>query len=248
MTERKTMNKKLLLASIIACSLSCLSLTVYAADEHNQQDNAEQHSDGQEKQIDADSHADEEMEHHDPHEHGTAKLSLATTEKGFEIILDTPAVNVFGFEYVASTDEQKQQLKIGKDKLSAGGDLFVANTEAGCSLQTVELNSLLLKDDKADSESNSVHSADHADSDNHSDHQTEQTDSDNHGDHDHPADHADVDGNWSFSCENLDKLTEVKVNLFSQFPDGFKRLDVEWLTEAGASAKTITQDEAIELK
>lgn len=216
------MNKKLLISGVFASSLSLLCACDDGGkhdhalkEQHHEQTNADSHQEVAMEQhhehADGDAHHEGEMEHHGPHEHGAAKLSFATTETGFDVMLDTPAVNVFGFEHAASTDEQKQQIEASASILRTGAS-FVANTEAACSLKTVELDSPMLTD-KTDVQG-----------------------------------HVDLDGSWSFNCDQADKLAEVKVGLFGQFPERFKRLDVEWVTEGGASAKTITEDDVIELK
>ncbi|WML92405.1 DUF2796 domain-containing protein [Thiothrix lacustris] len=91
-------------------------------------------------------HADEHAIHeeHGVHEHGAATLSLAVGEAGVDIMLESPAANIVGFEHAATTDEDKQTLADAQKKLEAGADLFAFNTEAGCTLNSTEVVSALL--------------------------------------------------------------------------------------------------------
>lgn len=43
---------------------------------------------------------------HGAHEHGAAKLLIAQEGEHVEIILETPAYNIIGFEHMPSTEEQ----------------------------------------------------------------------------------------------------------------------------------------------
>ena len=92
-------------------------------------------------------HADEHEEH-GAHEHGTATLSLAVGEAGVDIMLESPAANIVGFEHAATTDEDKQTLADAQKKLEAGADLFAFNAEAGCTLKSAEVVSALLGNTK----------------------------------------------------------------------------------------------------
>jgi hypothetical protein len=86
----------------------------------------------------------EEHEEHGAHEHGAAKLSLAVGAEGIDIMLESPATNIVGFEHAATTNADKQKLADAKKKLEAGADLFAFNAEAGCTLKSAEVVSALL--------------------------------------------------------------------------------------------------------
>ncbi|MGB1257506.1 MAG: ZrgA family zinc uptake protein, partial [Thiolinea sp.] len=76
-----------------------------------------------------------EMEHHDSHEHGVARLTVATTDDGLEIALESPAANVFGFEHSAKSEEEREAVHAAMDKLKDGSALFAINSAAACSLE-----------------------------------------------------------------------------------------------------------------
>lgn len=79
-------------------------------------------------------------EQHGTHEHGVATLALAVGDAGLEITLESPAANVLGFEHTPSTDAEKQKLADVKTKLQAAADLFALNSEAGCELKDVSID------------------------------------------------------------------------------------------------------------
>ena len=83
-------------------------------------------------------------EEHGAHEHGAATLALAVGAEGLEIMLESPAANIVGFEHAATTDADKQTLADTVKKLEAGAELFSINTEAGCTLKSAEVVSGLL--------------------------------------------------------------------------------------------------------
>lgn len=85
-----------------------------------------------------------EHEEHGAHEHGAATLAVAVGTEGLEIMLESPAANIVGFEHAATTDEDKQKLADAVKKLEAGAELFSVNTEAGCTLKSAEVISALL--------------------------------------------------------------------------------------------------------
>lgn len=83
-------------------------------------------------------------EEHGAHEHGAATLAVAVGTEGLEIMLESPAANIVGFEHAATTDADKQKLADAVKKLEAGAELFSMNAEAGCTLKSAEVVSALL--------------------------------------------------------------------------------------------------------
>lgn len=114
----------ILLSSLALC-LTLASSTLYAHDDKHD-------------------HAHDEHEEHGAHEHGAATLAVAVGTAGLEIMLESPAANIVGFEHAATTDEDKQKLADAVKKLEAGAELFSVNTEAGCTLKSAEVISALL--------------------------------------------------------------------------------------------------------
>lgn len=173
----------------------------------------------------------EEHEEHKAHEHGAANLVMVVTENGLEIALESPAANVFGFEHKPSTDEQRAIVDTKKDILFDSEALFSINEEAGCKFDEGEFDSAMLEEASEEKSANQ-----HADEDH-----------DEKGTEHKGAEHNDVEVNWNFACDSIDKLSQIEVRLFSAFPEGFEKIKVEWLDTESASSIELTEDGVIEL-
>jgi len=163
-------------------------------------------------------------EEHGAHEHGVAKLTLSAGETGLEIMLESPAVNLVGFEHMPNTDEDKQKLDDLVEKLEGGNELFSINPEAECELKDTEVLSGLRGDTTGNPE-DAPKTAEPAEGEAHN----------------------DVDVTWAYACNKPAELTEVAVKLFSAFPEGFQRINAEWVTDKGASAAELDKDDTIKL-
>ena len=163
------------------------------------------------------------IEQHAPHEHGAANLTIAIDANKMEITLDSPADNIFGFEYFPSTDEDKKTVKNAVKQLKAASTLFTLPDAAKCYLDQVNVSSAMLEKNHMD-----------ADNKKHND--------------EHQYVHNDVDASWYFNCQSGENLDSITPHFFAVFSPRFKHLKVEWLTSAGASSKMITNDKTIKLK
>lgn len=67
------------------------------------------------------------------HEHGTAEMSVAWIDAEVTIQLISPTINVFGFEYEPTTEEDLAVEADRTESLSAPG-IMAINAEAGCAL------------------------------------------------------------------------------------------------------------------
>ncbi|MFN3785914.1 MAG: DUF2796 domain-containing protein [Thiothrix sp.] len=108
---------------------TALAVLPAMADEHHKHENHPN------KQFTQDTH-----EQHGTHEHGVAALSLAIGDAGLEIMLESPAANLLGFEHTPDTDAEKQKLAAVESKLRAAENLFTLNGEAGCELKDVSID------------------------------------------------------------------------------------------------------------
>ena len=191
--------------------------------------------------TEAHEHEAEGHEEHGAHEHGAATLSFAAGVEGLEIMLESPAANIVGFEHAASTDEDKKKLADAKAKLEAGSDLFSINSEAECTLKSAEVVSTLL----GNAEATAVKDADH----DHEDKDKGKEEHADHDDHDHKdgETHNDMDVTWTFACAKPAELKEVTTKLFAAFPEGFQKVKAEWVTDKGASAQELDKDATLKL-
>jgi hypothetical protein len=245
----------------LSTSLLALLLTLSVSGLHASEKAHEHDHDHEQKHEEGHDH---ERVQHGAHEHGAAKLSLAVGDDGVDIMLASPAANLVGFEYIASSDEDKQKLRDVKAKLEAGADLFSINDSAQCELKETTLASAQLDalHDHADEEKHADHDEhEHEDHDEyghkekHDDHDeyehkekhAEHDDEDGHK-HKEGETHSDIDVTWSFACAKPENIEEVNIKLFSAFPGGFEHVQAEWITATGASAKELAEDTTLKLK
>lgn len=146
-------------------------------------------------------------EDHDSHEHGVATLNVTLNESRVEVMLESPAANIFGFEHKASTDEDKQTLQSKKVLLENADQLLIFNKEAECKQISGNIDSPLFDQEP-----------------------------EKNGDA-----HNDVYASWVFECQNK-TIESVETQLFSKFPQGFERINVEWISLNNASAVTLSKD------
>ncbi|QXH47471.1 DUF2796 domain-containing protein [Pseudomonas xanthosomatis] len=129
------------------------------------------------------------------HEHGVAKLNVVLDGNTLELELDSPAMNIVGFEHAASTDADKAKVAAARQLLEQPQKLFGLAQAAGCKDDAQELESPLFGD------------AAHADDD-----------ADEH-EHEHGHQHADVNAHYQFTCATPGKLTQLDLGpLFKTFP------------------------------
>lgn len=196
-------------------------------DKHDE-DEADHHDEehGEDKGHDEDEeHGDHDDEHDDhdesgldAHEHGAAVLNITWDEASLAVELETPGYNLFGFEYDPSTDEEKAAVSDVVATLETG-DFISFNESAGCALGTADIETGFGEDE-----------ADHHDED----------EADHDDDHDEEV-HKDAHVEYSFTCEQIESVTEIDLSsFFEQFPL-FEELQVQWVSDTAQSAATATE-------
>ncbi|PWQ93129.1 ZrgA family zinc uptake protein [Leucothrix arctica] len=192
------------------------------------------------------------------HEHGAARLTIATNDEGFEVTLETPAANVFGFEYKPTSKDDLATVEKVEATLKNGDMLFAANSAAGCKFHEASIESALLEDhDEHHDEKHEGHKDEHAEKhDDHKDHHDDEKHEDHkdehaekHDDHEeHKSAHSDVDATWHFDCDKVSTLEKVDVKLFTAFPKGFTDLDVDWISASKSGHVELESDGSVTLK
>jgi len=197
------------------------------------------------------------------HEHGAARLTIASGEEGIEISFESPAANVFGFEHMPSSENDHAIIDKAVDLLKKGDLLFAMNESADCKFESVEVESSMIEEnddhDKHEEEGHDKHKDDdhknhkEDDHDKHEkdDHDGHKRDShDKHDDHneEHSTTHNDVDVMWQFSCKDHEAIEQVEVKLISAFPKGIEELDVDWITPSKSGHVELEKDGVVALK
>ncbi|WLQ12552.1 DUF2796 domain-containing protein [Hahella aquimaris] len=159
----------------------------------------------------------EEFEQHGAHVHGAATMNLALEEGNLVVELESPAMNLVGFEHAPATDEERQQVEKAAALLNKGEELFGLTPAAGCKLLSAEVDGDIFDYDEDGGHKEHEHG-------------------DDEGEHDHHEDgHSDIDASYIFECGDSGKLTSVDVLLFKYFP-GLKDLDVQVIGPKGQTA------------
>lgn len=203
----------------------------HAHDHAEHKDEAHAHDHEHDKNHDYAAHEhDEKVGHIGPHVHGEAELKVVLSGKDLVIDLDSPSMNVFGFEHNPNTDEQKATVA-KKEKLLGDAAALFSIKGGDCSLKEADVDMPFDEDDME------LDAHKHADDD----HKHDEHGHDDHGHHDHDHEvHSDVEATYSFKCQTPEKLTEIQVKLFDTFK-GFEKLNAEWVAGDKQGVQTLTK-------
>lgn len=139
-------------------------------------------------------HDDHDHEHGSlgAHEHGVARLNAVLDGQTLELELQSPAMNLVGFEHAASSDADKAKVAAVRKQLEQPLSLFGLAKAAGCTETDRELESPLFGDAPA---------------------------KDDAGDDDHDHDHSEIHAHYQFTCTAPEKLAQLDLKpLFTAFP------------------------------
>ena len=128
----------------------------------------------------------EEFEQHAPHEHGKVTINVALEEKLLVIELDSPAVNVVGFEHEPRTDGERAAVRTASDLLKSGQGLFGTPQDALCLFEGADVKA-----------------------------QWEQS-HEMHGTHEEREHHADYEARFTYRCEAPSQLTWIEPLLLDK--------------------------------
>jgi hypothetical protein len=95
------------------------------------------------------------------HEHGVASLNLALDGGKLEIGLQSPAMNIVGFEHAPSSAVDDNAIATARAQLENPAALFKLPAAAGCSLNAHELHSPLLEKNAHEHDEHSDFDADY---------------------------------------------------------------------------------------
>ena len=177
----------------------------------------------------AHAHDDHDHEHGSlgAHEHGVGRLNAVLDGQALELELDSPAMNLVGFEHLATTAADKAKVAAVRKQLENPVALFNLPKGAGCVVSTQALNSPLFGDKPE---------ADH-------DHDDDAKD----GAHEHHHDHSEIHAHYQFTCATPTGLGNLDLSqVFKTFP-ATQKIQVQLIgpsgqqcVEATATAATLT--------
>ncbi|WP_054913701.1 DUF2796 domain-containing protein [Pseudomonas sp. NBRC 111127] len=147
----------------------------------------------------AHAHEDHDHDHdhaHDTlgaHEHGVAKLNVVLDGNTLELELDSPAMNLVGFEHAASSDADKAKVAAVRQQLEQPLKLFGLASAAGCKEDQQALESPLFGDAAKADDDGDEHEKGHM--------------------------HSDINAHYQLTCATPEKLTQLDLApLYKTFP------------------------------
>lgn len=153
------------------------------------------------------------------HEHGVGRLNAALDGQTLELELESPAMNLVGFEHAATTDADKAKVAAARAKLENPLALFNLPKAAGCKIATQELESPLFGD-KPDADDDH----DEADKDG----------------HEHHHEHSEIQAHYQFSCSAPGALKTLDLaNIFNTFP-ATQKIQVQLISPSGQQGVEVT--------
>lgn len=162
----------------------------------------------------AETHDDHDHEHGSlgTHEHGVARLNAALDDKTLEVELQSPAMNLVGFEHAASSPADKAKVAAVRAQLEKPLALFNLPQAAGCVVASQELESPLFGD-----------KPDHDDDDH--DHAK--------GADEHHHDHSEIHAHYQFTCATPAALKHLDLSqIFKTFP-ATQKIQVQLIAPSG---------------
>lgn len=150
-----------------------------------------------------------------PHVHGVATLQIAVDTNTLTLDLSSPLDNLLGFEHAARNARQKTAVKNMADSLNHAERLFIPSADAQCTLQSVKLDSPVLKPQEKPEQQSGERA------------------------------HADIDGEFVFACKHGDQLHDLDVKLFAAHPNLHRiNVEIATLHKQAAATLTADQHRA----
>ncbi|MGY3260388.1 DUF2796 domain-containing protein [Pseudomonas chlororaphis] len=151
------------------------------------------------------------------HEHGVARLNAALDGQTLELELESPAMNLVGFEHAASTDADKAKVAAVRAQLEKPLALFSLPPAARCVVAQQELESPLFGDKPAD----------HDDA----------KDADGH-------EHSEIHAHYQFTCATPGALKNLDLaGVFKTFP-ATQKIQVQLISPSGQQGVEATSKAA----
>ena len=198
-------------------------------------------------------YAEKSTESLDAHVHGLSELTIAMDAKTIELQLISPAMNLVGFEYKASSKQDIAAVKQAELLLEQQDSLFlIAGGDCEHLSTSIDSDGLLEAGAHEDQEKHDDHH-DHEKHDDHDDHE-KHDDHDDHGKHDDHSEHdqgethSEMFASYSFTCKDTSKLSSIKVALFASFP-GIHKVNALWVTPSKQGSSMLSaKNSTINLK
>ena len=151
------------------------------------------------------------------HEHGVGRLNAVLEGQTLELELESPAMNLVGFEHTATTDADKAKVAAVRAQLEKPLALFSLAKAAGCEVASQKLESPLFGDKP---EADDDHDEDAKD--------------------EHHHDHSEIHAHYSFTCATPGALKTLDLtNIFNTFP-ATQKIQVQLIGSSGQQGVEVT--------
>lgn len=158
---------------------------------------------------------------HPAHVHGVGKLDVALEGNTLTLHLDSPLINLVGFEHEANSGKDKDAVRAAVKNLRDVNRMFATDAAAQCKPAEVQLESAALPPALLGEKKSASSEAAPTDG------------------------HADLDGDFTLVCASPGALATVDVSgLFAAFP-GFHRIDVQLVTPKKQGAAQLVPGSAL---
>jgi len=170
------------------------------------------------------------------HVHGLASLFIVLEGSQLLVELESPGMNLIGFEHVPRTEVQHQQVEKAEQQLMAGGGMF--SFKGGqCQLLKADIKMVGMaapqEERHESSESDGGHYLNHEDHEDHEDHEGHEVSKAS------TSEHSDVEAKYLFNCDKPETLLAIDVALFDEF-SGLEELDAQWVVRSFQGGKTLS--------
>lgn len=159
------------------------------------------------------------------HVHGEAQMAVVVEGETVSVSLNSAMYNIVGFERAPNGAEEEAALAAAIETLKDGDSVISFSEAAACSFVSASHSLPKMKDD---------HDHDHDHGDNSHDH-----DGHDHGEHNH---YRDLEAEYTFTCEDANRLADATVNLFASF-ERLEKIDLVVLSDDDQAAGSLTPDE-----
>jgi hypothetical protein len=151
------------------------------------------------------------------HEHGVGRLNAVLDGQTLQLELESPAMNLVGFEHAATSEADKAKVVAARTELENPLALFNLPKAAGCVVSSQELNSPLFGD-KPDADD---------------DHDEDAKD-------EHHHEHSEIHAHYQFTCATPGALNTLDLaNIFSTFP-ATQKIQVQLIGPSGQQGVEVT--------
>lgn len=155
------------------------------------------------------------LAHQAAHVHGRIQLGVAQDGDQLVIDVDTPLDSLLGFEHAPKTTAQKKLAADWADRLRRGTDLLRINPEARCTLSAADLDAPVLGLEPASGKDKTPAS----------------------------QEHADLEGQWSFRCEQPSALRTIDLGFFDASPHA-RHIEVQWVKDGRQGQQTLKRPQS----